>query len=124
MEAAGRAEGSLMDPLTAMRSSLPARQVGLSASRDAESSPFAPAASEAGFASDLMAALDSSPRKDPAAQQQSALHLLSHVDAACFISLLQILDPKPDDYQGRVAYKRYYRKLEGVLTLPVPTKEP
>jgi hypothetical protein len=112
-----------MDPLNAMHSSLPARQVGLSASRDAESALYAPAGPEPSFASDLMAALDSSPSKDPAAQQLSALHLLSHVDAACFISLLQIMDPKPDDYQGRVAYKRYYRKLEGVLTLPVPTKE-
>jgi hypothetical protein len=112
-----------MDPL-ALGSPLPLWPTRTPATRDPESEFLAPAAPEAGFAADLAAALDSSPGTDPAAQQKSALHLLSHVDAACFISLLQIMDPKPQDYQGRAEYKRYYQKLEGVLTLPDPAKEP
>ena len=112
-----------MDPI-APGSPLPIWHARVSASRDPQSELLAPLASEAGFASDLMAALDSSAGKYRPTQQQSALHLLSHVDAACFISLLQVLDPKPQDFQGREQYKRYYRKLEGVLTLPVPTQEP
>ena len=111
-----------MDPI-ARGPSLPSWPARTPATHDPESGLYAPAGSEPSFASDLMAALDSSPGHDPADQQKAALHLLSHVDAACFISLLQILDPKPDDFQGRAEYKRYYRKLEGVLTLPVPTPE-
>jgi hypothetical protein len=112
-----------MDPI-APCSPLPSWPARTPASRDPQSELHAPIPSEAGFASDLVAALNSSPGKDQPTQQQSALHLLSHVDAACFISLLQIVDPKPQDYRQRAEYKRYYRKLESVLTLPEPTKEP
>jgi hypothetical protein len=116
-------EGSDMDPI-AHGPALPLWPLRTSASRDPGSELYAPAGSEPSFAADLTAALDSSPGHDPADQQKAALHLLSHIDASCFISLLQILDPKPDDYQARAQYKRYYHKLESVLTLPVPTKEP
>lgn len=112
-----------MDPL-ALGSPLPVWSVRTPASRDPESELLGVTAPEAGFASDLAAALDASPGKDQPTQQQSALHLLSHIDAACFISLLQILDPKPDDFRARAEYKRRYQKLEGVLTLPEPIKEP
>jgi hypothetical protein len=113
-----------MDPL-ALGSSLPIWPACTPATRDPESEMYsAPTSSpNAGFAADLMAALNSTPGKDQPTQQQSALHLLSHIDAACFISLLQILDPKPDDFRARAEYKRRYQKLEGVLTLPEPAKE-
>jgi hypothetical protein len=123
MKSAWPSDGLLMDPI-APCSPLPSWPARTPASRDPQSELHAPIPSEAGFASDLVAALNSSPGKDQPTQQQSALHLLSHVDAACFISLLQIVDPKPQDYRQRAEYKRYYRKLESVLTLPEPTKEP
>jgi hypothetical protein len=113
-------EGSIMDPL-ALGSPLPLWPARTPASRDPESELLGAPGPEAGFAADLMAALDSSPGKGQPTQQESALHLLSHVDAACFISLLQIQDPKPDDYRARAEYKRHYQRLESVLTLPEPT---
>ena len=112
-----------MDPL-ALGSPLPTWPARTPATRDSQSELYAQPTPGSGFASDLAAALDASPGKDHPAQQQSALHLLSHVDAACFISLLQILDPKPDDFRARAEYKRRYQKLESVLTLPEPAKEP
>jgi hypothetical protein len=123
MQRAFPSEGSIMDPL-ALGSPLPIWTARTPASRDPESELPAPPSGEAGFAADLTAALNSTPGKDQPTQQQSALHLLSHIDAACFISLLQILDPKPDYFWARAEYKRRYQKLEGVLTLPEPIKEP
>ena len=38
--------------------------------------------------------------------KQRMMHFISHVDAECFISLLKIMDPKPDDYRARAEYKR------------------
>jgi hypothetical protein len=41
------------------------------------------------------------------------------VDAACFISLLQTMDPMPYDYRARAEYKRFYAQLNDVLEVPV-----
>jgi hypothetical protein len=116
-------EFSLMDPLSAFRSSLPARPTDLPASRDLDPAPVSAFASDLGFAAELVAALDSSTGSSPEEQQQAVLHLLSHVDAACFISLLQTLDPKPHDQQRLAEYRRYYRNLESVMTLPAPARD-
>jgi hypothetical protein len=43
---------------------------------------------------------------------------MSHIDATCFISLLQILDPLPDDYRARAEYRRHYRQLHETLEIP------
>ena len=48
----------------------------------------------------------------------------SHIDAECFISLLQILDPKPDDYRARAEYMRRYRQLRETLEIPLPPQDP
>ncbi len=70
------------------------------------------------------APLDSASSKDTAAEQQRTLHFLSHVDAECFISLLQTMDPMPDDYRARAEYKRFYRQLQGTLEVPLPPPDP
>jgi hypothetical protein len=67
------------------------------------------------------AALNSLQGSDPATQQQKTLQLISHVNAECFISLLQITDPKPDDYQGRAEYKRFYGHLRQTLETQPPS---
>ena len=83
--------------------------------RDVASGSFAPIlAAEQNVA----AAPGSGQTGDPAAAQQRTLHFISHVNAECFISLLKIMDPKPDDYRARAAYKRYYNQLREVLETP------
>src|ERR1035437_476905 len=100
MKSAWPSGGLRMDP-TAPGSPLPSWPARTPASRESQSELHAPITSEAGFAFDLMATLDSSPGKDQLTTRQSALPPLSPVDAAAFIPLLQIVDPKPQDYRQR-----------------------
>ena len=69
-------------------------------------------------------ALNTARSSDPGADQQRMLHLISHIDAECFISLLKILDPKPDDYRARAEYKRRYEQLRQALEIPLPPLDP
>jgi hypothetical protein len=67
-----------------------------------------------------LAALDRTKPRDPAIEQQT-MHFISHINASCFISVLQILDPLPGDYQAQAEYRRFYRQLhEGLETPPPP----
>ena len=70
-----------------------------------------------------MAALDRMKPRDPATEQQLTMHFISHINASCFISLLQILDPLPDDYQVRAEYRRFYRQLHESLEIPPPPRD-
>jgi hypothetical protein len=111
-----------MDPVLAYMAARPVFRTDAAAGRDVSSSPFVLDASRAD--SGTSAAAGTSNGGEPAADQQRMLHLISHVDAECFISLLQILDPKPDDYRARADYKRRYEQLREALELPVPVAEP
>jgi len=122
-EKARSADGSSMDPLVALGSTLPLRQPGTAETRGGES-VVCPPASSSTEPSPALAAFDSLQRDDPATQQQKTLHFISHVNAECFISLLQITDPKPDGSRARVEYNRYYRHLRQTLETPLPTPEP
>lgn len=68
--------------------------------------------------------IDFSEPTDPAAGQQKMQHFISHIDAECFISLLQTMDPLPDDPRARTQYRRFYRQLREVLELPLPPLDP
>jgi hypothetical protein len=70
------------------------------------------------------ATLNATTISDPAAEQQRMLHFMSHINAECFISLLQIVDPMPDDYRARSAYKHRYRELRESLEIPLPPQDP
>ena len=111
-----------MDRLLATGSSLSALQSFTFAARDAASAPSAPWASR--VAPDPAGVFEAVKGGDPAAEQQRMPHFISHIDAECFISLLQILDPKPDDYQARTQYRRYYQQLREALELPPPPLDP
>ena len=50
-------------------------------------------------------------------------HFISHVNAECFIALLQTMDPMPDDYRARSEYKRFYRELHETLELPAAPQD-
>ncbi len=67
-----------------------------------------------------MASLDPTRPADPATQEQLTLHFMSHINAECFISLLQTMDPLPYDGQARAEYRRFYGQLHDVLEIPVP----
>ena len=94
----------------------------------------APAAGDAGsaqtsFASSVepnpAALIDFTEPADPAAGQQKMRHFISHIDAECFISLLQTMDPLPDDPRARAQYRRFYRQLREVLEVPMlPLDQP
>ena len=111
-----------MDSLRAIGSSLPALQVRSLANRDVESVLYAPEISPT--EPNPTSPLASAERGDPAADRQRMLHFISHIDAECFISLLQTVDPMPDDYQARAAYKRFYHQLRESLEVPLPSEDP
>ena len=74
---------------------------------------------------DLPAATLSSAKPwDPAADGQSMAHFVSHVNAECFIALLQTMDPLPDDVRARAEYKRRYQLLRKSLEVPPPPPDP
>ena len=109
-----------MDRLPAIGSSQPAWQAPLPANRDADPSvdgpwPFAPEPDPA-----VPLGLD---HRDPA-DQQRILHFMSHVNAECFISLLQTMDPMPYDTCARAEYRRYYRQMRESLETPLLSVDP
>jgi uncharacterized protein (DUF2336 family) len=122
MESPQSSDGSTMDPLLAIGPSLPALRAAALPSRAVEPSPFASDPSTAGSISP--AELEAALRGDPATQKQATLHLMSHIDADCFISLLQTVDPMPYDYRARDEYKRFYRGLHDSLVIPLPPADP
>ena len=122
MERPQTSDGSTMDPLLAVGPSLPALRGPALPIRAAELSPFAPEQSTTGSISP--ADLEAAVRGDPATREQATLHFLSHIDADCFISLLQTVDPMPDDYRARAEYKRFYRGLHDSLVVPLPPADP
>ena len=114
-----------MDPLSSVRAASSQAELRLIESRAADAAPWAP---DLGESSELPNAASSAVpvagTRDPAdEQQQKMLHLMSHVDADCFISLLQITDPMPQEWQARAEYKRHYRQLRDVLTVPAQDPE-
>jgi hypothetical protein len=116
-------EGSSVDPPLAIGSALPSWQSRAVANRDPETAPLALPMSRT-TQPDLGQTLDALGRGDPATDQQVMRHFISHVNAECFISLLKILDPKPDDYRARAEYKRYYAQLRETLEVPLPIPDP
>ena len=115
-----------MDPLSGRTAADALWQARMMEARAADAAPWAPAiasdADEEPFATALQAA-NPIDHADPATDQERMLHFMSHVGADCFISLLQIADPLPDDWQARKEYKRFYRDLRDTLTVPL-LKEP
>lgn len=111
-----------MDRLPAIESRLPAWQTSMLANRGADAVPGAQLFPWT--EPDSTAAPSSAKGKDPAAEQQRMLTFISHVDAECFISLLQVVDPLPDDYRARAEYKRYYRQLRDSLEVPLSPPDP
>ena len=110
-----------MDRLLAIGSTLPAWPTRAPASRDAGSAGNP--AWIAAMGENPAAAPEPAQPKDPAADQQRMLHFISHVNAECFISLLQTVDPKPDDYRARVEYRRRYEQLRESLVIPLPPQD-
>lgn len=111
-----------MDRLLATGSSLPLLPSFVSATRDAATAQSAPWGSPAAL--DPAAAVDSMKGPDPAAEQQRMLHFISHIDAECFISLLKMIDPPPDDVRDKAEYRRRYALLRQALELPTPSPTP
>ena len=105
-----------MDRLVAIGSPLPPRPAP-EAARCAESTQTPPWASPT--QPNPAAVLDFATPEDPAAQQQAMRHFIGHIDAECFISLLQTMDPLPDDSRARAEYRRFYRELREILEVPL-----
>jgi hypothetical protein len=110
-----------MDSPRAIGSSLPMWQARSLAGHNAESASFASLVLPP--EPNSTATLDFGHGSDPATEQQRMLHFISHVDAECFISLLQTVDPMPDDYRARAEYKRFYRQLHETLEVPLPAQD-
>ena len=72
----------------------------------------------------VAAAFDAIASKDPVKEQQAIAHLMSHIDAECFISLLKVMDPPPDDVRDKAEYRRRYALLRQALELPTPSPIP
>jgi hypothetical protein len=123
METAQAADGFSMDSLPAIGSSLPTVQARSTANLDAGFATYASAALAA--VPNPTGPIGSEQRSDPATEQRRMMHFISHVNADCFISLLQIVDPMPDDYRARAEYKRFYRQLHDTLEIPLsPPDQP
>jgi hypothetical protein len=121
MKTARSAEGSTMDRLSAIGSPLPSWPARSLASRAADFGAYAPLIQPA---APNPTAAPGDPQRSVSATDQRMMHLISHVDAECFISLLQTMDPMPDDYLARAEYKRRYRKLREALEAPLPPPDP
>jgi hypothetical protein len=107
-----------MDRVSAINASLPSWQARVLASLDAGSAGHSPWASST--KPDPIAALDPTKPDDKATDEQLTLHFISHINAECFISLLQTMDPMPYDSRARTEYKRFYRQLRETLEVPLP----
>jgi hypothetical protein len=105
-----------MDRLLSIGSPPPGWQVPAISGPAAEPFAFAPPDPRACPAP--LALLDPVRPDDPAEERGQILQFMSHIDATCFISLLQILDPMPDDYRARAEYRRHYRRLHETLEIP------
>jgi len=110
-----------MDRLLAIDSDLAQRQVPMLAIRGLEMASFGALLS--GPEASPMATLDRTKPGDPATEQQVTMHFISHINASCFISLLQILDPSPDDFRARAEYRRFYQQLHESLEIPPPPRD-
>jgi hypothetical protein len=110
-----------MDGLLAIGSMLPPLDARSPASRDAELPPYAQDVLPA--ETSLAATAKSVPSRESADDKQRMMHFISHVDAECFIALLKVMDPKPDDYRARAEYRRYYNQLRETLTTPLPPED-
>jgi hypothetical protein len=111
-----------MDRLVGIGSPLPPWQANMPASREIDASPYASWALQT--ESNPIVSFDAVNREDPARAQDLMLHFMSHINAECFISLLQVMDPMPDDFRARAEYKRFYHQLREVLTIPLPPPDP
>jgi hypothetical protein len=111
-----------MDGLLAIGSLLPPVQAHSPASRDTQVDPYTQ--DDSLPEPSVAAAARSVPSSESADDKQRMMHFISHVDAECFISLLKIMDPRPDDYRARAEYRRYYDQLRETLTVPLPPQEP
>ena len=100
-----------MDSVLAVRPSPSLLQAFAPAPRSSETSAVA-------------AAFDAIASKDPVREQQAMAHLMSHIDAECFISLLKVMDPPPDDVRDKAEYRRRYALLRQALELPTPSPIP
>jgi hypothetical protein len=100
-----------MDSVLAVRPSPSLLRVFTPASRNSEASAVADA-------------FDAIASKDPVKEQQAMDHLVSHIDAECFISLLKMMDPPPDDVRDKAEYRRRYSLLRQALELPAPLPNP
>jgi hypothetical protein len=111
-----------MDSIIAIGAALPSCQTRPLANPDADPAPYAllAAAAEPNTAPVLGSAQDG----NTATQQQLTLHFISHIDAECFISLLQTMDPLPADSRAQAEYKRFYHHLRDSLEVPLPPQEP
>jgi hypothetical protein len=107
-----------MNPVQSVGSSVSALQAALNSARGVEMLVGAEPNNEPDF--DLPASIDALNARDPVRAKQTMTHFVSHVNAECFLSLLQIMDPLPDDERKRATYRQYYRQLRDVLTVPVP----
>ena len=110
-----------MDRVQAVGASSTAWQMLLHESRMADSAPWAAQMAEP--EATPMGSLDAN-ASESADQEQLTLHFMSHISAECFISLLQTMDPLPDDERDRAEYKRFYRQLHDVLEVPLPPADP
>lgn len=110
-----------MDSVLAIGSSLAPRQVRPAAARDPELGAFIATVSAA--EPNTPAGPASVTTEDAADDRQRMLHFISHVDAACFISLLQTMDPMPADSRLQAEYKRHYRQLREALEVPLPPQD-
>ena len=116
MEMARSSDGSGMDRLVEIGSPLPPSPAPGPA-RCTDSTQTSPWTSPT--EPEPAAVLDLTTPGDPVAQQQAIRHFISHIDAECFISLLQTMDPMPDDSRARAEYRRFYRELREVLEVPL-----
>jgi hypothetical protein len=115
-------DGSGMDRLPAIGSSLPSLQARMPETREAawaQHAPWSPLTD-----SNTATTVGPSPAQGSATDEEQMLHFISHVNAECFISLLQTMDPLPYDERARTEYKRFYRQLHEVLETPPPLPDP
>jgi hypothetical protein len=104
-----------MDPVSAVRSPLSAARARALANADFAAPLYAPTSET----EPIPLGLDALNREDPEKAREVMDHFMSHVDAECFISLLQIQDPMPFDHQKRAEWRRFYHQLHDVLETPI-----